>query len=71
MVESGAGVPKLYAATIPAGKTGPELVRDLMAKAVRYKFNTLRFFAFGVRCPPSPPPPPPSPPRNWPDMEPE
>ncbi len=49
MVESGAGVPKLYAASIPAGKTGPQLVRDLMAKAVRNKFNTVRFFAFGVR----------------------
>lgn len=50
MVEAGAGVPKLFGASIPVGKTGPQLIRDLMAKAVRNKFNTVRFFAFGVRC---------------------
>lgn len=26
-----------------------QLIRDLMAKAVNNKFNTIRFFAFGVR----------------------
>ncbi|KAK9917687.1 hypothetical protein WJX75_007185 [Coccomyxa subellipsoidea] len=48
VIESGAGAPQLLGASLPAGKTGPQLIRDHMDAAVAAGFTVMRAWSHGV-----------------------
>jgi len=47
-VEMGFGARNLWAASLPAGTTGPALLRDVLDSAAAAKFNVMRILSHGV-----------------------
>lgn len=44
----GFGAKQLWAASLPAGTTGPALLRDILDTAAAAKYNVMRLLAHGV-----------------------